>query len=122
MNLSGETENTLVVRKGMVFGIDGIVVKQGRGRLYYARAMGNCEVYVVKGELVMAVEGGQQMQDEYEVHRPELLISTETPQPLTSKANSLPMLQPIKYKPFLKIRAVCPDLRTPPSSVEPEKR
>lgn len=130
-NPGGDNENTLIVRKSMPFGVDGLLIKQGRGRLYHAKVMGACELYVIKGEIVLALEGGIVAPDPEEFasspsppfsqpHRPELLISTETPQPLTSKVNSLPTLHLNKYT--LSLRPVCPELRTPPTAVEPEKR
>jgi CRP-like cAMP-binding protein len=51
MNSYNEDDNTLIVRKKMLFGIDGVILRQGRGRVYHAKAMSACEVYAIKVEL-----------------------------------------------------------------------
>ena len=42
MNLVSDIDNTLLVRKSMAFGVDGVVIKQGQGRIYQAKAMSAC--------------------------------------------------------------------------------
>lgn len=54
MNSSSESDNTLVVRKSMIFGIDGTLLKHGRGRIYQCRAMSKCEVYAIRSQLFEA--------------------------------------------------------------------
>lgn len=51
MNSHNESDNSLIVRKSMLFGLDGVLFKQGRGRLYHCKTMSACEVYAIRCEL-----------------------------------------------------------------------
>lgn len=65
MNSYNETDNSLIVRKSMLFGLDGVVFKQGRGRLYQCRTMSPCEVYAIRYELFEALLESDIMIDEH---------------------------------------------------------
>lgn len=55
MNSYNDSENTLIVRKGMLFGVDGTILRHGYGRIYQAKTMSPCEVYFIKAEIFQAL-------------------------------------------------------------------
>lgn len=55
MNSYSDSDNTLIVRKGMIFGLDGVIMRKGSGRIYQAKTMSCCEVYFLKTEIFQAL-------------------------------------------------------------------
>jgi hypothetical protein len=65
MNSYNENDNSLIVRKSMLFGLDGVILKQGRGRVYQAKTMSACEVYAIRVELFEVLFEQENFVDEY---------------------------------------------------------
>jgi hypothetical protein len=49
----------------MLFGLDGVILKQGRGRVYQAKTMSACEVYAIRVELFEVLFEQENFVDEY---------------------------------------------------------